>query len=438
MSEPKTKKTVKKQKTGSLPLIQAVKGMSDILPKNEDWWKYVWQAGFSVSELHDFHYIETPILEFVDLFERGVGGGTDIVEKQMYTLKTKGGDHLALRPEGTASIMRSYMEHHLGYYALPLKVFYYGPMFRHERPQAGRERQFHQWGFEIVGDSDPIYDAEVIVVALNFLNSLKLKPLNLKINSVGCRVCRGNYRDKLRAYYQTKKGKICGDCERRLEKNPLRLLDCTEKDCREVRKDAPIILDFLCQNCNNHLKSVLEIVEDNGIPYEPDPYLVRGLDYYNRTVFEIWSPSFDSALAGGGRYDYLSEMISGRTVPAVGVALGLERIIETLQKLEVVPALKSKHHVFFAAVGDQARKGSVRLMNILRHGGIAVIEAVGKKSLKSQLKAANKSKVPFALIYGQKEVFEKSVIIRDMRSGAQETLMIEKFVDEVKQRFKSV
>lgn len=429
---PKTKKTEKTQRPQA---FQTVKGMSDILPKDEAWWKFVEQMSASVAELHDLHLIQTPMLEEAALFERGVGGDTDIVEKQMYTFKTKGSDRVALRPEGTAPVMRSYLEHHLGYFASPLKVYYFGPMFRYERPQADRERQFHQWGAEIIGDNDPFYDAEVIAISLDFLKALKLKDIKVKINTIGCRVCRPTYRERLRQFYSREKSKVCRDCERRFEKNPLRLLDCEEENCKTLKSKAPIILDYLCQNCNNHFKSVLELIEDNGILYEPDPYLVRGLDYYNRTVFELYVPHVQSALGGGGRYDYLAELLGGRQIPGMGVAMGIERVISAMRAQGVVPHLRKRQAVFFAAVGEQAKKASLRLMEELRAGGIAVIEAVGKKSLRAQLKVADKFKAPLSLLFGQKEVFEKTVIVRDMKTGAQETVLIDKVVEEVKKRF---
>ncbi len=436
---PSTKKPSEKKSTkrpASVPVFQSVKGMSDVLPKEEGWWKAFHEAGMRTAELHDFHLIETPILEPADLFEKGVGASTDIVEKQMYTFRTKGGDRVALRPEGTASVMRAYLEHHLGYFASPLKVFYEGPMFRYERPQAGRERQFHQWGFEVIGDGDPVYDAEVILATMALFKELKSGPLVVKINSIGCKVCRASYREKLKNYYRAREKKLCKDCTRRLEKNPFRLMDCEEEDCKALREEAPIILDYLCQSCNTHFKSVLELVEENGIPYEPDPYLVRGLDYYNRTVFEVWSPSAGSALAGGGRYDYLAEILMGRLVPAVGAAIGIERAISFLKGAMPTPPRKEPVRVFFAAVGDQAKKASLRRMEELRRAGVPVVEALGKRSLKGQLKVADRLKVPLALILGQKEVFEGSVIVRDMVTGAQETALLDRFVEVVKKRLR--
>lgn len=410
--------------------------MPDVLPKEEGWWKAFRAAGHGVAELHDFHFIETPLLELAELFEAGVGASTDIVEKQMFTFRTKGGDRVALRPEGTAAVMRAYLEHHLGYFASPLKVFYDGPMFRYERPQAGRERQHHQWGFEIIGDGDPIYDVEIMLATLSLLKELKVGSITLKINSIGCKVCRASYREKLKNYYRAHEKKLCKDCVRRLDKNPFRLLDCKEPDCIALREEAPIILDYLCQSCNAHFKSVLELVEENGITYEPDPYLVRGLDYYNRTVFEIVAPGAHGSLGGGGRYDYLGEVLAGRLIPAVGVGIGMERVIALMKNTMPTPPLNGRPRVFFAAVGEQAKRASLKRMSELRAHGVPVVEALGKRSLKAQLKVADRIKVPLALIFGQKEVFEGSVIVRDMVTGAQETVLLDKFVEVVKQHIK--
>jgi histidyl-tRNA synthetase len=427
-------KSVKKKKAQS---FQLVKGMHDILPKDQNWWQSLFETGWSVAELHDFNFIETPVLEQAALFEAGVGAATDIVEKEMYVFKTKGGERVALRPEGTAPVMRSYLEHHLGYFASPLKVFYCGPMFRYERPQKARYRQHHQWGFEILGDGDAVYDTEIILAALNFLNSLKFKDLTLKINAVGCRICRPTYRTRLKDYYRHRKSKLCKDCVRRYEDNILRLLDCKEFGCAELKKDAPIILNYLCSSCNNHFRSVLELIEDNDIPYEPDPYLVRGLDYYNKTVFEIFSPCLGgAALAGGGRFDYLSEIVGGRPMPAVGVALGFERIIEAMQAAGLPPPVKKKKKVFLIAIGEEAKKASLKFINELRRAGIRTLESLGKKSLKAQLKAADRQKAELAVIVGQKEIFEGSAIIRDMKTGVQETVTIDKLVERVKKNLR--
>ncbi|MDP2704735.1 MAG: histidine--tRNA ligase [bacterium] len=416
---------------------QTVRGMHDILPREEAYWKTIREIGYEISELHDFSFIETPILEPAGLFEEGIGEATDIVEKEMFSFKTRGGEVVVLRPEGTAPVMRSYIQNHLGHFASPLRVFYEGPMFRYERPQAGRYRQFHQWGFEIIGDGDPFYDVQIILVTINFLTALGIKGLKLKINTVGCRVCRPTYRKRLLQYYKTEKRGMCKDCIRRYDKNPLRLLDCKEKECEEIRKGAPIILDNLCQNCNAHFKETLELVESNNIDYEPNPHLVRGLDYYSRTVFEIASEGNPKlALAGGGRYDYLGEILGGRMIPAVGVSLGLERIIEYMKKENIAPRKRERKNVFFVAVGDEAKKRSLRLINTMRLASIRVLESVGKQSIKNQLRSADKTKSKLALILGQRECFEDSIILRNMESGEQETIPIEKMIEEIKKRLR--
>ena len=427
----------KKQKKQKKQVFQSVKGMHDILPKDQDWWESLFETGWSVAGLHDFNYIETPILETAALFEASVGAATDIVDKEMYVFKTKGGERVALRPENTASVMRSYLEHHLGYFSSPLKVFYCGPFFRYDKPQKGRYREFHQWGFEILGDGDAVYDVSIILAVLDFLWSLKFKDLTLKINAVGCRICRPTYRTKLKEYYRSRKSKLCKDCVKRYDNNVLRLLDCKEPGCLEIKKEAPIILNYLCSSCNNHFRAVLELIEDNDIPYEPDPHLVRGLDYYNKTVFEVFSSKLEgSALAGGGRYDYLSEIIGGRPMPAVGAAMGMERIIEAMQESGLVPTVKRKKKVFFIAIGEEAKKASLKFINELRRAGIRTLESLGRKSLKAQLKSADKHKAGLSVILGQKEIFEESVIIRDMKTGAQETVPVGKLVERVKKGLK--
>ena len=424
----------KKKKDG---LFQTLRGVHDILPKDEVWWMTFMKQGMETAELHGFHFIETPIIEPAALFEAGVGATTDIVEKEMYTWKTKGGDHIALRPEHTASLIRSYVQHHLGHFASPLKVFHYGPIFRYERPQAGRYRQFHMWDFDIIGDFDPWYDVQIILTAIAFFETLHISGLCLKINTIGCRVCRPSYRKKLIAYYKGKQKKLCSDCVRRLTENPLRLLDCKNEDCRKLRENAPVTLNYLCQSCNAHFKGVLELIEESDLDYEPDPYLVRGLDYYNKTVFEIVLPTDHSfALAGGGRYDYLGEIIGTRTIPAVGVGIGMERIIEYMKEDEKRPEIKEQPTAFFVAIGCEAKKLGVCVTHRLRTAGIRTIEAIGKKSMGAQMKAADKANARLALIIGQRECFEGTVIIRDMKTGVQETVVAENIVQETKKRLK--
>ncbi|MEK7624710.1 MAG: histidine--tRNA ligase [Patescibacteria group bacterium] len=415
-------------------IFQSPKGMPDILPKDQIWWEKIWEAGKEVSSLYDFSFIETPLLESAGLFEASLGESSDVVEKQMFVFESKGGQRLALRPEATVSICRAYLEHHLGYYAHPLKVFYYGPMFRYEQPQAGRWRQFRQWGFEILADNHSVYDAQIIFAIHRFLNLLKIKDINFRINTIGCRVCRPTYRKKLLEYYRPLKKELCDDCQHRLEANPFRVLDCKNENCQALRSSAPVILNHLCQSCNKHFQEVIGFIEDNDLPYTSDPYLVRGLDYYNRTVFEIEVPKLKTTLAAGGRYDYLMEIIGGQNLSGVGGAIGLERVIDVMKQQEIIPDLKTKPRAFFIAVGDQAEKAGLVLVENMRRAGIAVSESLGKKSLKAQLKAADKKKVSLVLIFGQKEVFEETIIVRDMNSGVQETIFLSKLVEEVKKK----
>ncbi len=429
-------KKIEKEKPHKVQQFQVVKGMADILPKDQNWWKMINRVGDSVAELHDYYFIETPILENAGLFEASLGMSTDVIEKEMYVFKTKGGDRVALRPEGTTAVVRSYLENHLGYFAAPLRVYYTGPMFRYERPQAGRYRQLHQLGFEIIGDSDPVYDVQIILAVFAFLKEMRLKNFKIRVNSIGCKVCRPNYKQKIKEYYYNKKSELCKDCENRYEKNPLRLLDCKEEGCRVLLQKAPVILDCLCQACNNHFRTVLELLEDNAIVYEPDPFLVRGLDYYSKTVFEVYYDNPANALAGGGRFDYLSEFLGGRMLPSVGAAIGLDRVIETLKSLGIEPNLKLKPKVFFAAVGENAKKASVKLIDQLRENNVAVVEALGKKSLRGQMKIADKYNLQTVLIFGQKELFEEMIIIRDMKTGAQESIVLGRMIEEVKRRLR--
>ena len=431
----------RKNKEGSRKeaVFQSVKGMHDVLPKDAEWWNFFLKKGYEVADLFDFNFIETPILEPAGLFEAGVGMLTDIVEKEMFVFKTKGGDRLAMRPEGTAGLMRSYLQHHLGYFSIPLKVFHYGPSFRYEQPQAGRYREFHQWDFDIIGDTDPWYDVQVMLAAMALLRGVGIKNVCVKINTVGCKICRPSYRRKLVSYYGGKQKDLCADCKRRLSENPLRLLDCKGENCQGLKEKAPSIFNHLCQSCNTHFKGTLELMEESEIDYEPDQRLVRGIDYYNKTVFEIFPVSGErasSALAAGGRYDYLGEILGGRMVPAVGAAFGVERVIEYLKESKIEIKSKKKPGAFFVLLGAEAKKPGIKLVNDLRLSGVRTMESVGKKSMGAQLKAASKSGAALALIVGQRECFEKTVLLRDMTTGVQETIPMEKIIDETKKRLK--
>ena len=432
----KDKKTTKKV-VASKPKkrgYQSVKGMHDILPKDQLYWDKIRTETKNLADYYHYGRIDTPLVEQADLFEKGVGEATDIVEKQMFVLKG-GKDKLVLRPEGTASVVRAYLQHGLTHQPQPVKLYYIGPMFRKERPQEGRFRQFHQAGFEIIGDgNDAIYDAQIILSCYRLLESLKIKKLDIQINTIGCKVCRPDYRRRLVDYY--KKKKVCDNCERRLKINPLRILDCKDDKCQEFKKDAPVILDCLCADCKSQFKGVLEYLEELGLPYSLNNYLVRGLDYYSQTVFEIFAEGSDGALASGGRYDYLAKILGGKDTSAVGVGIGLERVIAAMKKNEVKLIAKQKPKVFFIHVGSLAKKKSLGLIEELKNAGVRIGEALGKGSLQAQLRQADKDEAAIALIFGQKEAFEKSIIIRDLATGSQESVLLDKFIKEVKKKLK--
>lgn len=423
--------------------LSLVKGTHDILPSEQFLWEKLRKEIKDVAETYSFSRIDTPILENLDLFKRGVGEATDIVEKQMFILSTKGGDTLVLRPEGTSAVARAYIQHGLSHLIQPLKVYYEGPFFRHENPQAGRYRQLHQAGFEIIGgEDDPIYDVQAIVAVLRILENMKLKNLSIRINSIGCKVCRPIYKKKLLNYYKNRKKDICKDCNNRVIKNPLRLLDCKNKECEEIKKDAPTTIDDLCVFCRRHFKDVLEYAEAMKIPYQIDPFIVRGLDYYNRTVFEIFMETesengekiLSSALAGGGRFDYLFEFLGSKNIPAVGAALGLERVVEAVKASNIKFPSKQKNKVYLVVIGTEAKKKGLALLEEFIRAGVNIGESMGKNSLSAQLKAADKEGAVLALILGQKEVFRESIIIRDLKTGVQETVLLKKVIAEIKKR----
>lgn len=417
------------------PTLHSPKGMHDILPADQPIWEKIRRAVKEVADFYNYLKIDTPMLENIQLFERPLGETSDVVAKQMFVIKTRGGDQLVLRPEGTASIARAYIQHGLSHIAQPLKLHYIGPMFRYEQPQAGRFRQFYQSGFEIVSnDNDPIYDAQVILACYRMIEGLKIKNLRIEINSIGCKNCRPVYRKKLVDYYKNKDKKLCKDCRYRLSSNPLRLLDCKDPNCKELKTDAPIFLDSLCISCSRHFKSVLEYLEEIKLPYLLNHHLARGFDYYTKTVFEIFSDGFDFAIAAGGRYDYLIEMLGGRLSPGVGGAIGLDRLVEIIKTANINLGIKSKPKIALIHIGELAKKKSLSLIEMLRDEGIDVFDLLGKESLNGQFRLANKMESKFALIVGQKEAVEESAIIRDMTTGAQETVMLNKLAKAIKKR----
>lgn len=417
--------------------IQAVKGMKDILPPEQFIWEHILDTSRKMCQDFGFGRIETPIVENTDLFKRGVGQVTDIVEKEMFSFETQGGDKVSLRPEGTAGVVRSYIENGMSRWTQPVRLYYDGSMFRYDKPQQGRYREFHQFGAEVIGEDSPAIDAHVIYLAWKIFQKIGIKDISIQINSIGCATCRAKYKKLLTDYYDMKINKLCTDCKRRLEKNPMRLLDCKEEKCMQVAAGAPQIIDNLCPECNGHFKSVLEFLDELEIPYVLNSNLVRGLDYYTRTVFEIWAEGDDNdscqtALGGGGRYDGLIGLLGGDETPAVGFSFGVERVAEKVMKLNLDLEPKISKDVFLVQLGDLARRKVMKAFDKIIDTNISVGESVGRGSIKSQLRMANKVHAKLALIIGQKEALDNTVIVRDMKSGMQETVIMDDIVKEVR------
>lgn len=417
--------------------IPVVKGMHDILPEEMRLMERIRAVFLNIATSYGFEGIETPVFEFTELFTRGMGKATDVVQKQMYTFRTKGGDLVALRPEYTASVVRAYYENGMFNLPQPLKLWYWGPAFRYERPQAGRYRQFHQLGAEIIGEINAVLDAQLIQLFTVLLKELGITAYTVEINSIGCKTCRPNYRQALVNYFRPDARKLCQDCRRRLKESPLRIFECENERCKEIAEKSPQTVDHLCEECHKHFREVLEYLDEVDVPYRMNPRLVRGLDYYTKTVFEIWpedAPGF--ALGGGGRYDNLVETLGDKSAPAVGFSAGIERVAGELKKIQA-PIAKDQNvpTVFLAQLGELGRKKSLRLFEELRKGGIRVIESFGRNSIKSQLKVANREEAGISLIVGQKEALDNTVIVRDMAAGTQETVPLAKLIPELHKRF---
>ncbi len=438
----KEDQTEKKIKKRAKP-IQIVKGMKDILPPEQCVWDHMSNSARKMCEDFGFGRIETPIVEPTELFKRGVGQATDIVEKEMFSFETQGGDQVSLRPEGTAGVVRSYIENGMSKWSQPVRLYYEGPMFRYDKPQQGRYRQFTQFGAEILGEESPAVDAQIIYLAWKIFQKIGLKNVSVQINSIGCATCRAKYKKLLTDYYDMKLNKLCPDCKRRLEKNPMRLLDCKEEKCMQVAAGAPQIIDNLCNDCHDHFKSVLEFLDELEITYVLNASLVRGLDYYTKTVFEVWvegedAESRQAALGGGGRYDGLVGMLGGEETPAVGFSFGMERVAEKVTKMNIDLDQSAMKDVFLVQLGDMARRKVLKAFDRLIDTEITVGESLGRGSIKSQLRMANKARAKLALIIGQKEAIDNTIIIRDMKSGMQETVMMDDVVKEVRRMLKSV
>ena len=405
--------------------IQLIRGMKDILPRDQYYWKTVFEKAQKLSEDFGFDRIETPVLEDAAVFMRGIGKATDVVEKEMYAFEDRDEEKVALRPEGTAAIVRAYLQHGMWNQPQPVKLWSFGPCFRHERPQEGRQRQFHQFGLEVIGDASPVIDAMVIQMTYIYYTELGI-PVSVQINSIGMPEDRTRYKMELVQYYRSHRTTICETCKMRLMKNPMRVLDCKEPQCQPIKANAPQIVDYLSADSRDHFMKVLEYLDELGIPYFLNHTLVRGLDYYTKTVFEVITADEEqgsqTALCGGGRYDLLVEELGGKPTPACGVAPGIERAILQMKKRQVALPERRKPLVYVAQLGDLSRRKAMVLFARLRDEGIMADQDFSKGSLKAQLESANASKIPFAFVIGQKEVQEGTVIMRDMDSGVQETV----------------
>jgi len=421
-------------------LLQPPRGMRDLLPGEQPYWNQLRRVLNRSSQEYGFQRIDTPILEYANLFVRSIGGGTDIVDKEMYSFVTRGGDKVALRPEFTASLARAYIQHGMNVLPKPIKLFSTGQVYRYDRPQDGRYREHWQANFDIFGEPDPILDAQIIQLASRVLANLGIKNIQFQVNSIGCTKCRKDYLDLLISYLESKKQKLCQNCKRRLETNPLRVLDCKEDKCSQVSFNAPQTVNYLCPECRTHFKSLLEYLDELDLPYMINPKLVRGLDYYTKTVFEIWSEEEGGkkySLGGGGRYDNLIEYLGGESTPAIGFAFGMDRLVIEMKRVNAKLYREPKPKVFLAQLGDLAKKKSLKLFSELEKNGILVAESFGRGSLKSQLRSADSLGVDITLIIGQKEALDETVIVKNMISGTQETVANEKLVNAVKKILKS-
>ncbi|HSX41247.1 MAG TPA: histidine--tRNA ligase [Candidatus Saccharimonadales bacterium] len=419
--------------------FQNVRGMPDVLPEDQVGYRYAITTFRQLADAAGYDVIDTPTLEDKAVFVRGVGDDTDIVDKEMYVLKDRSDNDLALRPEPTAGIVRAYIQHGMASLPQPVRLQTSGPMFRYDRPQAGRQRQFTQVDVEVIGEAAPSIDAQIITLALRYYRTLGLRRVSLQINSIGDKVCRPKYQKALVEYFTEHKKDLCEDCQKRLKKNPLRILDCKDKGCRKLVAGAPQTLNHLCEACHQHFTGVLEYLDNLEIAYELNPQLVRGLDYYTRTVFEFYGEreGAQSSLGGGGRYDELVQLLGGRPTPAAGFGIGVERVLIELKGEGIEIPEPQPVQVYVASLGEPARLSAFALIERLLDAGVGVVGAVDKDGIGGQLERANKLDVPYAIIIGQKEVKEETVILRDMRSGAQEMLPLGTIAAELQQRFSS-
>jgi len=405
-------------------VYQAPRGTQDILPENTAVWRYVERCAEATARRYGYGEIRTPTFEDTSLFLRGVGEGTDIVDKEIYRFEDKGGTDLALRPEATAPTMRAYLQHGMSSRPQPVKLFSLVNVFRYDRPQAGRYREFRQFNVEAIGDDDPLLDAEVIGVLWHFLANLGLRDLTVLLNSIGDPVCRPGYIEALVAYFKPHAAELCGDCRRRLETNPLRLLDCKNAPCQPIIAGAPRTIDHLCDPCAAHFAAVRDYLDAAGLPYKIESRLVRGLDYYTRTVFEVVPPSVgaQATIGGGGRYDGLAEIVGGRHTPAVGFAAGMDRIILNLREQGCPLPTSDVPDVFLAPLAPAAKLAAVRLAEDVRGKGLATVVGAGERGMRARLRQADSSGAGVVVILGEDELREEQATVKNLAGGDQQRI----------------
>lgn len=418
--------------------IQIPRGTQDILPGETEKWQYIENTAREICENYQYKEIRTPIFEHTELFLRGVGDTTDIVQKEMYSFTDRGGREVTLRPEGTASTVRSFVEHKMfGLPSQPVKLYYMGPMFRYERPQAGRYRQFVQFGVEALGSNDPAIDAEVISLAMSIYQKLGLKKLKLVINSLGDKESRKAHRDALIEHFQPRIGEFCSDCQNRLEKNPMRILDCKADRDHELMKSAPSIIDFLNEASSEYFSKVKQYLTNVGIEYEVDPNLVRGLDYYNHTAFEIMSDAEGfgaiTTLCGGGRYNGLVEEIGGPETPGIGFALSIERLLAALDAEGVELPVTNKIDCYVVSLGEKAKDYTVGLLHQLRSAGFSAERDYLDRKIKAQFKAADRFQAKYVAVLGDDELAENKISLKSMEDGGQTELPLDSFLEKFKE-----
>ena len=413
--------------------IKVPKGTQDILPEDISKWYYIENTIKEILNKYGYKEIRTPIFEHTDLFVRGIGESTDIVTKEMFTFPDRKGRSLTLRPEGTAPVVRAYLENRMDRISKVIKLFYLGPMFRCEKPQAGRFRQFNQFGIEIIGTKSSAADAEVILTVLEIYKKLGLKNLEILINSVGCKKCRVDYMQKLKKYLKDKKDFLCSECKERYKKNPLRVFDCKKDSCQKTIEAAPVIIENLCQECESHFSEVKSYLDDQKIIFHEDHRLVRGLDYYTKTAFEIISGGLkaQNAIGGGGRYDDLVEELGGKPTPAVGFAAGIERMIIAIDQQKVEWPVEKGLDIFVAKVEEKNKDTAFRLLQKIRNAGLSADMDYSGGSLKSQMRIANKIGARYTVIVGEEELSKNMVILRNMQTKEQKEVKINNLTTEL-------